>query len=276
MNELKDIVACVHLIKAASTVDNGVMVVNKEGVILAIASSNFIKHMKLPELKIGDRISPGSPIQQCLETKKPMTAILPKHIIGIKLKTQSIPLFADDGQILGVLNTNSSLDAQDTLHTAAQVITAASNEVAATAEKLEIAATRLAEDLSKARVGGENVLDRINKTDSILKFVSDVANKSNLLGLNAAIEAARAGEHGRGFAVVADEIRKMAVGSADSVNEIKKILQDIHKEVTAVVDLISRTSASSEQQAVGTEEMVARMQSLASTASQLEKIAEVI
>lgn len=116
----------------------------------------------------------------------------------------------------------------------------------------------------------------IRKTDDILRFVSEVAANSNLLGLNAAIEAARAGEHGRGFAVVAEEIRKMADNSAKAVQDIKAILNSINSDTKIIVEQIISTAQLGERQAAATEEISASMQQLASSASDVEKIAEII
>jgi methyl-accepting chemotaxis protein len=73
--------------------------------------------------------------------------------------------------------------------------------------------------------------EEISKT---IEKITDIADETNLISLNAAIEAARAGEHGRSFAVVADKIRELAEVSIENAKNIEDIITSIHKRVDRV------------------------------------------
>ena len=83
-------------------------------------------------------------------------------------------------------------------------------------------------EISDRTVSSMNELaDRIQNINNVVEIIGGISKRTNLLSLNASIEAARAGEAGRGFAVVADEIQKLSFQTNDSLNTIRKEIEEI-------------------------------------------------
>lgn len=121
---------------------------------------------------------------------------------------------------------------------------------------------RIEETMSNTSETVEALGQRSSQITTIIGTITDIAEQTNLLALNAAIEAARAGEHGRGFAVVADEVRKLAEQSRQAAKGVTEIVHSIQEEVNIII----------KQNSEGVKEVIAGVEITNETNASLEDI----
>jgi methyl-accepting chemotaxis protein len=212
------------------------------------------------------------------------------------LQASTVQLGATSRETAATSSQQAAMVAQVT--TTIQEIQATS---VAAADNAKAVLTDASEALRVSREGRDavaearRIMDLIGQVTSVVDTVSELAEKSNLLAVNASIEAAKAGEHGRGFAVVAAEVRNLAEQSKSATRQIRDAIQRTEqgrRAVDTAAEVITRLSkvldettdkargiaGATQQQAAGIQQITDAMtsvaegaQSSAATARQIEQ-----
>ena len=145
--------------------------------------------------------------------------------------------------------------------------------VSATMEELAASANDVNENQNNLNNEIKNVNLISVKINEVTDLIKDIANETQLLGLNASIEAARAGVAGAGFGVVAQEIRKLSGNSKETVEKIREFTGMINSSVNETVDKGAATLEIVSQQTSAIESVANELIKLSETAAELYNLA---
>lgn len=142
------------------------------------------------------------------------------------------------GQVIEsiVSNVGNLTDTSNNMKAAEQESSLTMKDLSDSNDRTTAAIARIAEQIRLTN-------DSIAKISSATGLITNIADQTNLLSLNASIEAARAGEVGKGFAVVAGEIQKLAAQSDETAAEIQKIIDMLTTEAEETMKVMEEAEA---------------------------------
>jgi methyl-accepting chemotaxis protein len=240
---------------------------------LAEYSGEDLEHLHQQE---GAKISETGGIMKAIESGNIQTSVIPKELYGVPFKSVAIPIKDENGQIIGCLAIAMSLKNQEKLEQATQSLSVTSEEIVASTQELAVSAQELANGMELVDSLRGEMEKHVQRTEKLLVFIKNIAQNSNILGINAAIEAARAGEKGQGFGIIATEIRKMAESSANSVEEIKTITEEIKQKMSQISQEMQKAFQFAQSQAAASQQIAAAIQGLNEFIIDLEGLSKII
>ncbi|URZ00390.1 methyl-accepting chemotaxis protein [Clostridium felsineum] len=217
----------------------------------------------------------GSPAvglaKEAMQIGKSIKNSISADVLGKEIQVLVTPIRNSKGKIIGSIGNGIDVDETTTLMNNVKDILDSTYEVKESIFNMADLSMQNANAGKDAIKIVNETLNTVKQTSEILELIKNIADQTNLLGLNAAIESSRAGEHGKGFSVVASEVRKLANQSKESAANIKKIIDNMNSSVESISNVVNNTAKVSEQQASAMQNLNSNIENINAKVSKLNE-----
>ncbi|UWG96673.1 methyl-accepting chemotaxis protein [Dehalobacter sp. DCM] len=249
-----------------------------EGGVLFINDKQVYRHKQgsqkfdVQNIKIGEQADEIA--LEAVRTGKEVVADIDPSYFGIPCSLTCTPMIDEDsGEAIAALGLVLPRQLATDLKEMSRKLGDGLAGVSAAMQEITASATEINRSQTHLHTEVQNVKKLTDNIDKVMTFIKEIAEQTNMLGLNAAIEAARAGNSGKGFGVVADEIRKLSEESRKTVVKISELTNEIQRSVGVTTGSSKEVLHAIGETAAASQEVNASIEELASLSARLDKLA---